>query len=77
MKSSQTKHKLDDAATSIKRYQRIVLKDTRTISNEGVPKVVLSDLSKFSYVVSSDCSVWYKNSDHFIRIKESKVNFQN
>ena len=39
----------------------------------GVPHIVLRDITKLSYVVSDDNTLWYRNAERFIQIKPCEV----
>ena len=39
----------------------------------GVPHIILRDITKLSYVVSDDNTLWYRNADRFIQIKPCEV----
>ena len=49
--------------------------DTGMSAAAGVPHtgIVLRDITKLSYVVSDDNTLWYRNADRFIRIKPCEV----
>ena len=47
--------------------------DTGMSAATGVPHIVLRDITKLSYVVSDDNTLWYRNADRFIRIKPCEV----
>ena len=39
----------------------------------GVPHIVVRDITKLSYVVSDDNTLWYRNADRLIQIKPCEV----
>ena len=47
--------------------------DTGMSAAAGVPHIVLRDITKLSYVVSDDITLWYRNADRFILINSCEV----
>ena len=39
----------------------------------GVPHIFLRDITKLSYVVSDDNTLWYRNAHRFIQTKPGEV----
>ena len=62
-----------DTSPTIKRCRTAMPPDTGMSDMAGVPRLVLRDVTKLSYVVSDDNTLWYRNADRFIQIKPCKV----
>ena len=62
-----------DTSPTIKRCRTAMPPDTGVSDMAGVPRLVLRDVTKLSYVVSDDNTLWYRNADRFIQIKPCKV----
>ena len=60
---------VDGTSPTIKRSQTGMSPDTGMSAPVGVPHIVLRDITKLSYDVSDDNTLWYRNADRFIRIK--------
>ena len=54
-------------------WQTAMSPDTDMSAAAGVPHIVLQDITKLSYVVSDDNTLWYRNADIFIQIKPCEV----
>ena len=57
----------------LKRSQNGMSPDTGMSATVGVPHIVLRDITKLSYVVSYDNTLWYRNADKLIQIKSCEV----
>ena len=55
-------------------WQTGMYPDTDMSAAAGVPHIVLQDITKLSYVVSDDNTLYYRNADRFIHIKPCEVN---
>ena len=56
----------------IKRPQMFTIKDTVVNRTSGVPRIILTDVLKQSYVQSPNCHLWY-NVDSFTQVKPCTV----
>ena len=64
---------VDGMSPTIKRSQTGMSPDTGMSAATGVPHIVLRDITKLSYVVSDDNTLWYRNADRFVRIKPCEL----
>ena len=64
---------VDGTSPTIKRSQTGMSPDTGMSAAAGVPHIVIRDITKLSYVVSHDNTLWYRNADRFNRIKSCEV----
>ena len=70
---SQNVDTIVDGSPTIKRSQTGMSPDTGISATVGVPHIVLRDITKLSYVVSDDNTLWYRNADRFLQIKPCEV----
>ena len=61
------------ASPSIKRHKPVTSKDTVVTCNVGVPKIILKDVMKETFVQSSYHHLFFKDFDHFKLIKPASV----
>ena len=64
---------VDGTSPTIKRSRNGMSPDTGMSVTVGIPHIALRVITKLSYVVSDDNTLWYRNADRFIEIKPCKV----